>query len=190
MIVVVATVVGMLSVKLVGGRLRTLGTLDLRHLWVVWAAIVVQVVVFEVAGSAMPEALAQAVHIGTYLLAFSFLWLNRHIPGALLIAAGAGCNAVAIFANGGVMPADIDAWRRAGLPAIDETTFENSNVVADARLAFLGDVFAIPAGWPLANVFSVGDVVIVAGGTYLAHRCCRRAPGADGERSATAHEFA
>ena len=35
----------------------------------------------------------------------------------------------------------------------------NSGVLAAPRLAFLGDVFAIPAGWPLANVFSIGDVL-------------------------------
>ncbi|MEP1124001.1 MAG: DUF5317 family protein [Ilumatobacter sp.] len=52
--------------------------------------------------------------------------------------------------------------------------FENSNVNADARLAFLGDVFAIPANWPLANVFSIGDVIIVVAATYLAHVWCRR----------------
>ena len=32
----------------------------------------------------------------------------------------------------------------------------------------------MPAGWPLANVFSIGDVLIVIGGTYLAHKWCAR----------------
>ena len=40
------------------------------------------------------------------------------------------------------------------------------------RLGFLGDVFAIPAGFPLANVFSIGDVLIVLGVGWGAHRIC------------------
>ena len=51
--------------------------------------------------------------------------------------------------------------------------FENSAPVDDAHLAFLGDVFAVPAGWPLANVFSIGDVLIVIGAVALVHGACR-----------------
>ena len=49
----------------------------------------------------------------------------------------------------------------AGLGPEDE--FSNSAVVADPALAPLTDIFAIPAGLPLANVFSVGDVLIAVG---------------------------
>lgn len=174
MIVVAATLVGFASVRLFGGRLSRLARLDLRHLWIVWLAIIVQTVLFEVFATRIPEVLSQIIHLGTYALGFAFLILNRHIRGALLIGTGASLNALAIGANGGVMPASASAWRRAGLPDVAALKFENSNIVADPRLAFLGDIFAIPAGWPLANVFSIGDIVIVLGGTYLAHRCCRR----------------
>lgn len=177
MIVVAATLLALLTVPLTGGRLRNLARLDLRHLWIVWAAIAVQTVLFEVVGSTFPEAVSQGAHLLTYAMAFAFLWLNRHVPGALVIALGAGCNGAAIAANGGVMPASAAAWARAGHAPVEAGTFENSDVVDGARLAFLGDVFAIPAGWPLANVFSIGDVVVVVGAAYLAHRCCRRPMG-------------
>ena len=39
----------------------------------------------------------------------------------------------------------------------------NSVVVADPGLAFLTDIFALPAAFPLANVFSIGDVLIGVG---------------------------
>lgn len=190
MIVVAATVAGLLSVVPFGGRLRRLATLDLRFLWVIWAAIVLQTVIFEVVGSTVPDAVSQTVHLSTYALAFAFLWFNRHIPGMPIVATGAACNGAAIVANGGVMPASPAAWARAGHPPIAE--FENSNVVDGARLGWLGDVFAVPAGWPLANVFSIGDVVIVAGATYLAHRCCHRPPAARGHAlpSAVEHDLA
>ncbi len=174
MIVVVLTVLGILSVPLFGGRLRRLASLDLRHLWLVWVAIVAQTVLLEVRSIDLSDTAGQIVHLATYGTAFGFIVLNRHIPGALAIGVGAGCNAVAIAANGGVMPASPGAWRTAGLPQLSGVAFENSNINGDARLAFLGDVFAIPANWPLANVFSIGDVIIVVAATHLAHVWCRR----------------
>ncbi len=174
MIVVVATAVGLLSVKLRRGRLTRLAALELRHLWVIWATIAVQTVIFQIRLPFVTETVVETVHVGTYVASFGFLWLNRHIPGAVAIGLGAGANALAIFANGGVMPADPTAWARAGLPVAADGQFENSNTTTDARLAFLGDVFHIPASWPLSNVFSIGDVVIVLAATYLAHSwCCR-----------------
>ena len=44
-----------------------------------------------------------------------------------------------------------------------EPGFQNSTALAEPRLAFLGDVFHLPASWPLSNVFSVGDVPIALG---------------------------
>jgi hypothetical protein len=49
-------------------------------------------------------------------------------------------------------------------------------VLPDPRLAFLGDVFAIPRGWPLANVFSVGDVLIAVGAVVAVHGICGSRP--------------
>jgi hypothetical protein len=91
----------------------------------------------------------------------------------VVISAGGLLNLIAIAANGGVMPASESAMRRAGL--LSGTDFTNSGVVEHARVAWLGDVFSIPASWPLSNVFSVGDVVVVLGIGYLAHRWCRGA---------------
>ena len=82
-------------------------------------------------------------------------------------------NFAAIAANNGTMPATPWAWRTAGLPTM-VGDFENSNVSSDARLWWFGDVFAVPKGWPFANVFSVGDVVIVVAMAYFAHVWCRR----------------
>jgi hypothetical protein len=50
--------------------------------------------------------------------------------------------------------------------------------VEGARLWFLGDVFAIPASWPLANVFSVGDLLIAIGCVWTILATTRRRSGA------------
>ena len=50
----------------------------------------------------------------------------------------------------------------AGLP-VEVDHFVNSGVLDDPRLAFLGDVFASPAWLPLRNVYSPGDLLLLAG---------------------------
>jgi len=52
----------------------------------------------------------------------------------------------------------------------DPTVFLNAGTVAHPVLGLLGDVFAWPAPLPLANTFSIGDLLIVAGVAYGAHR--------------------
>ncbi len=42
----------------------------------------------------------------------------------------------------------------------------------DAKLQFLGDVFATPASLPLHNVFSIGDVILLVGVFVLVHVAC------------------
>lgn len=172
MIIVVASILAVLTVPLTGRSLAPLAKLPLRHVWLIWTSIVLQTVIVVVSG--FPDWLGRPVHIATFGLAAVFMWMNRHLPGVLLVALGAVLNFAAIAANGGTMPASEWAWRTAGLPTMTGD-FENSNVVHGARLAWLGDVFAIPSGWPLANVFSIGDVVIVVAIAYFAHSWCRRA---------------
>ena len=67
------------------------------------------------------------------------------------------------------MPASAQALRTAGLVA-DPDVYSNSVLLSDPRLLFLGDVFAVPKSWPLANVYSIGDLVIVFGAAYTVHR--------------------
>jgi hypothetical protein len=159
------------TVVLAGGKLRRLGELQFRGVPVLLAALLVQIVIISI----VPEGnqgVKEAVHIGSYLLVFGFLAANVRVPGVWLIAVGALLNFVVIAANHGVMPADADALRRAGREA-RPGEFENSREVEGARLTWLGDRFALPESWPVSNVFSVGDVLIVLGATLGMHQVCR-----------------
>ncbi|HEX3087793.1 MAG TPA: DUF5317 domain-containing protein [Ilumatobacteraceae bacterium] len=176
MIIVVASIAAILTVPLTGRSLAPLAKLSLRRVWLVWLSIGLQLVITLIAG--FPNWLGQPVHLLTFGLSAAFLWSNRHLPGALLVGLGAGLNFAAIAANGGTMPASPWAWRVSGLPTITGE-FENSHIASHARLWWLGDVFAIPKGWPFANVFSVGDVIIVVAIAYFAHAWCRRADSVD-----------
>lgn len=171
MIIVVASIVAILTVPLTGASLAPLAQLPIRRAWLVWMSIGVQMLI--TVGPVFPNALGQVLHLSTFALAAAFMWANRRIAGTMPIAVGAALNLAAIAANGGTMPASEWAWNTAGFPAITDR-FENSNVVHGARLPWLGDVFAIPSGWPFANVFSIGDVVIVIAVGYLAHAASRK----------------
>jgi hypothetical protein len=169
-IIPVLGVLAVLSPLLAGGSLRRLGGLRFRGTWILVAALLAQVLAIEVVPDANHSVLS-AVHLATYVAAGWYVVLNRRIPGLWIVALGAASNGVAIAANGGTLPASRSALETAGIH-LEPGEFMNSGVLADPHLGFLGDVFAIPAGVPLANVFSVGDVLIVLGVAWGAHRVC------------------
>jgi Family of unknown function (DUF5317) len=168
-VLVAAVVLAALTVPLAGGRLGALAEVRPRHGWAIPASLALQVAALELPG--LPEGLRAALVVASYPVGAVFLAANRRVPGIAVVALGAALNLLAICANGGVMPASPAALATAGLPA-DQPGFQSSTAVDDPRLAFLGDVFAIPASWPLANVFSVGDVLIGLGLAWGLHRVC------------------
>jgi hypothetical protein len=152
-----------------GSRLSRLGSRRWRHTWLVWLALAVQVVVISV----LPDGrgLSEAAHLGTYALAAAFVAVNHRSVGTLVIGVGGLLNLVAIAANGGVMPATRDALEASGWEPTPGH-FANSALVADPHVQLLGDVFATPSWLPVHSVFSVGDVVIVAGFALFLHETC------------------
>lgn len=162
----------LLTVRLAGGRFSVLSELPLRAWGLVVAALAVQVLTLSVLVG-LPHGVAAALHLLSYALAGGFLWANRGLRGLPLAAAGGALNGLAIAVNGGVMPASASALRTAGLsdaPTGPGEHFVNSATVGQPRLALLGDVFAVPeAVGPLANVFSVGDVVLALGAVLVVH---------------------
>jgi len=170
MIILVASVFALLTVPLSGRSLAPLADVSLRSVWLVWLSIALQLPITLLT---VPNWVGQPLHLLTFALAGVFIAYNWRLPGVPLLAVGAGLNLAAIAANGGTMPASEWAWHTAGFPTL-VGEFENSNIVHNARLPWLGDVFAIPKGWPFANVFSVGDVIVVIAIAYFVHVWCRR----------------
>lgn len=162
MIIVVAFVLVLLSVPLFGGSLQRLGTLRARHSWAVAGAMGLQIGIINIFPADLPESIAAGLHLVSYALAVVFLYANRRMAGMWLIVVGGVMNLAAIAANDGIMPARAGALEAAGRSHSD-TEFQNSTTVEDANLAILGDIFAWPAPLPLANVFSIGDILLIAG---------------------------
>jgi len=170
------------AVPIFRGRLAALAEVRLRAVWLLLAALAIQLLVFTIAPG--PRTTARSVaYIGSYALAMAFVILNRRVPGLWVIWIGAGMNLLVIAANGGVMPAAEQALIAADMPVTAPRFFSNSVALPDPKLPFLGDIFAIPSSWPLTNVFSPGDVCIAVGAVVTIHRLTgsRLTPSATGQ---------
>jgi hypothetical protein len=169
-LILAGTVLALLLVPVLGGRLRRLADVRLTSRWLVPYALALQVLAISIVPD-WPRPAVVALHASSYVIAAVFVWLNLGVPGVPLLAAGAACNALAIAVNGGQMPASPSALAKVGIEQ-EAGRYVNSGVVDDPRLGFLGDVFASPSWLPLQNVYSFGDLLILRGAVWLVHRTC------------------
>jgi hypothetical protein len=153
--------IGIVAGYLLGGRLDRLADVDFRWGWLAVAGLLVQVVLFSPWLADLDPGVGSVIYVASTGAVLVAVLRNWRIPGLILVAVGAGANLVAIVTNGGVMPTTVAALETAGLTTDD--AFSNSAVVADPAVPFLTDIFALPAWVPLANVFSLGDVLIGLG---------------------------
>jgi len=139
------------------------GLFDLGFRWAALAVagLLVQIVLFTAAGDQLAGDLGPAIYVVSTLAVFVAVARNWRLTGMPIAAAGSLANLLAITANGGFMPADAGALATAGFDGPGEHT--NSVVLAHPAFQPLTDIFALPAGVPLANVFSIGDVLIGVG---------------------------
>jgi hypothetical protein len=83
----------------------------------------------------------------------------------VIAGVGMASNVFAILANGGHMPALPRALRAAGVPF--DGVVNNSVAAAHPHLAWLVDRWAAPGWVPGANVYSIGDVLLMVGGIVI-----------------------
>ena len=161
MFILYAVVIGLVVGALAGGRPAGIGHVQFRWGWLIFLGFATQVLLFSAPVAERIGALGPPIYVASTAVVLVALIRNVAQPGLPIVAVGALCNFAAIVANGGYMPASTDALAALGrLPA---GGYSNSAVLAAPALAPLTDVFALPAGLPFANVFSVGDVLIGVG---------------------------
>ncbi len=161
MFILYALLGGILLGALTRGRLDALADMPFRWGWLVAAGLVLQILLFSPPAAGLPDPIAPALYVASTGAVLVAVVANSRIPGMALVAAGAGSNLLAILANGGRMPADPSALAAVGDTLPDGAT--NSVLLGDPALRPLTDIFALPSWLPLANVFSIGDVLIAVG---------------------------
>lgn len=165
MLLLYAIAAGLLAGRLTGGRFDALDGARFRWWPLALAGLLFQLVLFSGPVAARVGDAGPALYVGSTLVVFVVLLANLRLPGFWLLALGAGLNLVAITANGGWMPSSPEAWMQLnGLAEIPTDAYTNSALITPSTVfPALGDIFVLPRPLPLANVFSLGDVLIAAG---------------------------
>lgn len=178
MFILYAIVVGLVGGALLGGSPANLGRLTIRWWPLALAGLAVQLVLFSDLGDSLVGDLGPVVYLASTIAVLAVVLRNLRLPGLALVAVGAVANVAAISTNGGSMPADPGALASLGHKV--GPGYSNSVVVADPVLRPLTDIFAMPAWLPLANVFSIGDVLIGVGIAIAVAAGMRGRPGPEG----------
>jgi hypothetical protein len=123
--------------------------------------------------ASVPVWLVGAVLLGSYLALLVVAWRNRRVGGMWVVGVGILLNTLATLPTGGLMPTTPEALAAAGRPipgflppAGQRPIVEAKDIVLPENQVVawpIADRFSIPAGWPLASVFSPGDVVVSIG---------------------------
>jgi hypothetical protein len=149
----------------------------LRFTWLVILAFLPQVLVVYLPATRfnIPDGWAAAGVIISQTLLLTFCWLNRHIPGIVLLAIGLCANLLVITANGGFMPISPETASR----LVTEETLQSIQVGSrfgwkdilllpeNTHLAFLSDCILLPKSFSYQVAFSFGDILIAAGAFWM-----------------------
>jgi hypothetical protein len=185
MLLLYAIVAGLLVGAVAGGRIATLASLRIRWMWLAIGGLAFQLGLFSPTVAERVGDLGPALYVGSTLVVFAVLLRNLDLPGLPVVAVGAALNLLAIVANGGYMPSDPSAWQTlSGVAALPTGDFSNSALMgAGTALPWLADVFVLPRPIPLANVFSIGDVLIAVGIAWCVARSMRQPEASDWRRA-------
>jgi hypothetical protein len=166
MLLLYAVILGLIAGLLTGGKIAALGSAHIRLAPVALIGFLAQLLLFSSPLAGIVGAWGPSLYVLSTVAVLMALVVNLRQPGFWLIIVGALANFAVIVANGGQMPASPDAWAAlTGVAAVPTDVFSNSHLAGpDTVLAFLGDNFVLPRPFPLANVFSIGDVLIGLGG--------------------------
>lgn len=145
----------------------------LRHTWLVFIAFLPQFAIVylpEVRGQ-ISDGWAGALLTASQLLLLGFAWLNRKLPGMMILLVGAALNFTVMAANGGFMPISPQTASRLVPPEILQeippgSRFGSKDILLHpeaTRFEWLADRFLPPSWSPYQVAFSLGDVFIAAG---------------------------
>ena len=167
MVLILGVLLGVVVGLLLGGSLSALADLQLRGMPLFGVAIGLQVLAYP--SGVLPwhvsDTVATALWLGTYGLLIAIVVLNRNVTGFVTAGLGMASNLIAILANGGHMPALPRALRGAGVSF--DGVVNNSVAEAHPHVAWLVDRWAAPSWVPAANVYSVGDVLLMVGAIVI-----------------------
>jgi len=162
------TILWILVARLCGGSFKKLAAVEIRGIWMIFASLLVRFALYS--GRLKPDAMTAGVlHTGAFVLLLFAFAANWDIHGMPLATAGSLSNAIAIGASGGRMPvtrAALEAsglWETTGQSLAAGESMTHVLVNGSGGLAVLGDCLWFRTPWGMQNIYSVGDVLLIAG---------------------------
>jgi hypothetical protein len=161
MFILYAIPIGIVLGFVLGGRPAGLASVQFKWGALAIGGLLVQVILFSAPVTERIGDAGPPLYVVSTAAVLVAVLRNVRIPGMPLVALGAGCNLLAIVANGGFMPASPAATAAIGRGAIE--TYSNSVVSEAPAFELLTDVIALPAWLPFTNIVSIGDLLIGLG---------------------------
>jgi uncharacterized protein DUF5317 len=171
-----------------GGSLARWSALHVRGWPLAAACLLMQVALFSPLLESQPLIVAYGpwlyvlslAGVGATLLANARAEKAAHLP-LTLAALGVALNCLVIVANGGYMPRSDKAAASLGMPStaqlMQERLVNVEPLGGQTRLGWLGDTISEPRWLPLANVVSIGDLLLSAGLAWWAFRVTAASDG-------------
>ncbi|MEL7567767.1 MAG: DUF5317 domain-containing protein [Dehalobacterium sp.] len=162
--ILVAIVVGFVA----RGRISNLAHMKLFKIWLVFLSFFIQIGMEYLGARGVQLVFDYGIYLYgfSYLLLFIFLWINRHLPGNILLSLGFFLNFLVIMLNGGAMPVTLEGLDHSYVTMLKNNELPTYKILdGSAKLPWLSDVFIIP--WPKGKAFSIGDIFISIGVFWL-----------------------
>jgi hypothetical protein len=157
-----------------GGSLLNINSIKFHWNFLVFSSIIIQVLIFTPfrSISLITFAIPWLYSLSMGMLV-AWVFLNRHIPGMVIIALGLLSNTLAIVSNGGFMPVSQSALQIAKVSLdFNEQGYANNSVLfqqGQHHLWVLCDILPLPQ----VAVYSIGDVLLTAGVALACYRIIR-----------------
>ena len=156
---------------LAGGKPKRLADLDFHRLPFMLASFILRDVSEELLDKEAPELWASMLlAFACYALLFYGVYPNLKYPGMWAVGVGSVLNFIVIVLNQGRMPvsvAPLTPIEQAREIARLSTSINHQLIGPGSRLEFLSDLFKWSFLQPQPAMFSVGDILITAGVSWL-----------------------
>lgn len=164
-----AVLLGLLAGRMRGGRLLNIGSVEFKGWVLVMIGFLIQMLPMLLGRMSWMAHNGHIIAFATMLLVFVIVVLNLDKRGFRFLAAGAALNILAMMLHGLKMPVYLAGLQKGGHLQLFESV-SNSAVLNYTGLAqltnwsdYLGKVIVLPQFYPLAQVISVGDILMSAG---------------------------
>ena len=166
---------------------------ELAHPWLVPAAVIPQILIFQIPLTArlVSDQMAAGMLVISQMILMAFVFLNWKQIGLKVLGIGLMLNLLVIFANGGLMPIAPETVQAlypdfsVGALEIGARVGTSKNIllpVAETHLAGFSDAVLLPDWFPWNRALSFGDLLIAIGAFWL----LAADPAAEGDGLSTA----